>query len=176
MIERGTGFIGGEQAGRPSNYWIFAVAFGKRMRAWLRLPSGLRRRNLPGPWKQSSSMHMNGPLGSEGVSMPMSTHVVQGFLRLSLNEEESRVMLKRAKSLGRYLTPLEVSSILKKEIKKTIADHEMTAMEMTWIEFCRENDLDQGTTMTNTGTLEMWCNYVAKNFHQPLPEASPWDR
>jgi hypothetical protein len=105
----------------------------------------------------------------------METAIAQGFLRHLLNEEEAQTVLNCVKRKGRYLIPLEVSKILKKNIQKTVSDGEAANMLETWTEFCKTENCDQRTGCTEPEVVEKWFDYAMKNYHQAMPDVSPWD-
>lgn len=105
----------------------------------------------------------------------METAIGQGFLRLCLNEHEAQAVIQTAKKKQRYLIPAEVSIILKKPISKTLTDVEAQRMESVWLAFCEAENADQRTGCTDPDVLAKWYGYVMKNYHEPLPVASPWD-
>ena len=106
----------------------------------------------------------------------METFIAQGFLRTLLNEAEATQIMAASRKAGRYLIPLEASRILRRDLKKTVTDPEQDRMKETWIKFCRTMDFSQDSSMTNFLVLEPWWAYVARNYHEPLPEPSPWER
>ncbi len=173
MIEPGIQFIGREQHDRQKPYWKSVGMFGMPIRVLWISPNVSRTQILIGHWKPWLNKRMNGYRKSGG--QPMETHTAQGFLRLCLSEKEAQRIIHSAKRMGRYLIPLEVSRILKKDIKKSISDEQETNMHQTWLEFCKALNIDQRTGCTDPDVLGQWFDYVSKNYHEPLPESSPWD-
>lgn len=171
-IEAGMQFIGVGQPKQLRLYWISAGQVEPHRIALRNYLKSLKKLSWVGRSKLLLNTHTIGYPRNGGL---METHIAQGFLRTSMTDEESNQIILCAKKLGRYLIPLEVSKILKKEIKKTIAPHEEVNMQEIWIEFCKKNDADQRSSCTEPLFLEKWFNYVAKNYHEPLPEASPWE-
>lgn len=51
----------------------------------------------------------------------------------------------------------------------TIQEDQQEAMQKTWIDFCREGDLDQDSDLGNHAIAEKWGWWVRKNYHEPLP-------
>lgn len=105
----------------------------------------------------------------------MSTPVAQGFLRLQLNEEEAGTLYQLIRSAKRYLIPLEVSLILKKEIKKTVEPIEALNMQRTWNDFCKEQDIDQSYSIVEPDMVIKWWEYSASHYQEPLPIPSQWE-
>lgn len=170
-IRIGTKCIFRGAVNRPKHSSKYAGQLGLPTVAWLILPSDLTMPDLVGRWKQFSNMLTNGSRRNGEI---METHTAQGFLRLSLNVEEANLIIRCAKKAGRYLIPLEISKILKRDIKKTLTDVEEQRMEDCWLSFCKSNDTDQRTGCTDPDVLEQWYRYVSQNYQEPLPEASPW--
>jgi hypothetical protein len=106
----------------------------------------------------------------------MEIHIVQGFLRLLLNEQEAEKALLRVQEKQRFLIPREVSYYLRKEIKKEVTDQEKKNMQLTWIDFCRKKNIAQDTCFDSIDypVLKEWWGWVNKNYQQPLPDAGPW--
>lgn len=172
MIEPGTPYIGLGQPNLRKLFWKYAGLSGLPIVVLWKSPNTSKDKALIGLWKLLSNTRTNGFLRNGGV---METHTAQGFLRLLLTEDEAQTIIHCARKAGRYLIPFEVSRILKKDIKQTVTDVQERRMEDTWLAFCKETNSDQRTGCTDPETLEQWFNYVAKEYHEPLPEASPWD-
>lgn len=162
------GFLGQQRPSMKS-----AGRYGSRTVALWKSPNASRTRTLTGHLKRSLNTPTNGSQRNEDLQM--ETHTAQGFLRLLLTEQEAATIIHSAKKAGRYLIPLEVSKILKKDITKTLTAVEEQRMNDTWLAFCKGTDSDQRTGCTDPEVLERWFAYVAKNYQEPLPEASPWD-
>lgn len=108
----------------------------------------------------------------------MPVQSVQGFLRLGVTEDEAQRLLAYCRRERRYLIPSEASRILRKTLSKTITDEEQAQMTDVWLDFCRELDLDQQTSVCEVEVLEKWWPYVASHYVNPLPAPSakaPWE-
>jgi hypothetical protein len=169
----GTKCIGGERRGQRRRYWKSADQSGQPMLALLILEGHWMNGNLVGRLKPWLNMPTNG--FQRNGEKPMETHIAQGFLRLSLNEQETETVLRTARARQRYLIPQEVSNILKKSISKTLTEAEEQRMETVWLAFCQNADIDQRTGCLDVDVLEKWYGHVMANYHEPLPQASPWD-
>ena len=104
----------------------------------------------------------------------METHTALAFSRLLLTEDEAMRVILSARSLRRYLTPSEISRMFRKPLKKEISAEAEERMKGTWLDFCRDKNLDQRETLTDPDILEAWFAYAAFNYKEPLPETSPW--
>ncbi len=171
MTEPGTPYIGREPQDRQEPYSKSAKPSESRIVVLWKSRNALKTPGCTGPWERLLNTRTNGFQRNEGR---METHIAQGFLRLFLSETEADQIIRCAKKTGRYLIPLEVSKILRREIKKTLTDAEELRMDSTWLAFCKSTDADQRIGCTDPEVLEQWFDYVAKNYSEPLPEADPW--
>jgi len=102
------------------------------------------------------------------------THIAQGFLRLLLNNEEAKDVLKIAKKLGRYLIPYEVTQILAKPTQKTLNQMEEDKMYETWKSFCKANHLETNAAVTDNEILSKWWAWVVANYREPVLTNTQW--
>lgn len=174
-IDRGTKSIGHVQPNRRKPSWKSVGQSGRLMLVWLKCPPSSTTGIWPGHLKPLLNMLMTGLPRNEVLTVSMPTHIVVGFSRILLNEVEADQVMSLARDKGRYLIPAEINLLLEKDLSKTIQSQELLNMQKTWIDFCKEKNLDQQTSMTNVFSLEMWWDYVAKHYKEPLPVASPWD-
>lgn len=68
--------------------------------------------------------------------------------------------------------PFEIAKKLKIKIEKTITDVQEGAMQDTWIEFCKANDLDQLTMIGDHDIAEKWMYFASSKYQEPLPPVS----
>lgn len=172
MTDHGTRFISQELQNQPKRFLKSAEVFGLPIAVLLKSRKNSTIQVLIGLWKPLSNMRTNGFQRNGG--RPMETHIAQGFLRLCLSEQEAETVLRTAKKKQRYLIPMEVSAILKRQISKTLNDEQDRRMQDVWISFCESADVDQRTGCTDPEVLEKWYGYVIQNYQEPLPIASPW--
>lgn len=167
--------IGRSFAVQPNASLRFVAVFDRRMPVLWNTPRLKKAKARPvGIYITLSLTPMNGRVRNVEGSMSLTTPIVQGFLRVLLNDDEALKALDLARSKGRYLIPAEVSLLIKRELTKTITENEQQNMQGTWIEFCKEKNLDQSTSLTDPIALEVWWDYVSKNYHHPLPASAPW--
>lgn len=161
---------------QPKSYSKYAGICETQTLAWWTSQLLWNRRDLAGRLRPLLSTPTIG-LQKREVKTVTYTHSVQGFLRLLLNEGEAIRIMEIAKNLNRYLIPVEVSRILRRDIKQTVMQEEENRMQDVWVDFCKENNIDQGENVCNVEILEKWWSWVPSHYINPLPAvvASPWD-
>lgn len=107
--------------------------------------------------------------------MQIPTQSVVGYCRLSVNDQEALLVLAAAKKKGRYLTPPEISFLLRRELAKTIEENEEVRMRRCWTDFCRAHNLDQYSPMTEIDVFEKWWAWIPENWKaEPAESERPW--
>lgn len=69
--------------------------------------------------------------------------------------------------------PFEAAKKYRMEFKKTVTDNEENNMQLTWIDFCKANDVDQEfTSMGDHEVCGRWMQFVGTAYQPPLPTAT----
>lgn len=78
---------------------------------------------------------------------------------------------------GRYLMPFEIAAQFGVDIKRTIADYQISAMQKTWFDFCKKQDLPQDEWIGDHAIASAWTKYANKYHRDPLPQvaAKSWE-
>lgn len=176
MIGHGTKSTGADVVDRQAFFWKCAADSMRLKSVYKIYVSNLIRKDLAGRSKRCSNIPRNGSTNARGSLM--ESPVTQGFCRLSIDGNQVKVILAQCRKLKRYLIPSEYQKVLRiPPFNKQITDLEEKTMQMTWLDFCREKDLDQKSSLSNVDILEAWFGYVSTHYHQPMPEISsgnPW--
>lgn len=99
----------------------------------------------------------------------MQTRVALAFAWRLLNENQRRQIQRAWSELprGRPLLPFEIGRILKIEITQTVKEEQKDSMNRTWIDFCREANIDQDSNPFDDREWLGWLDYAAINYCEP---------